>query len=173
MVTINGDTGIDAVQSGAVTFEDMPAGSVIQVANYTTGAMATGTTLIPYDNTIPQITEGTQFMSLAFAPKKANSLLKITSTAFMSSQYVSALALALFKDSTTNAISTAFVSGSADREHQLVTITYLTVSSINTLTITARGGSNVAGTLTFNGIGGVAYYGGSLASSITIEEIAQ
>ena len=40
-------------------------GDMVQRVNTQTGAVATGTTLLPNDDTIPQNTEGTEFMTLA------------------------------------------------------------------------------------------------------------
>jgi hypothetical protein len=36
-------------------------GKIVQVVNFQTGVFATGTATIPLDNTIPQITEGTEY----------------------------------------------------------------------------------------------------------------
>lgn len=168
MTTISGDTGVDKFEGTTI------AGHVIQVANYTTGAMATGTALIPVDDTIPQITEGFQVMSLAFTPKRANSVLKITvvnscfyttvtdlvSTCLFDVASNSCIGMASNFLTTTTGASTSF-------------IVFVPVSSILTKTYTVRMGGVNAGTRTFNGSASTAYFGGSLASSITIEEIAQ
>jgi hypothetical protein len=50
---------------------------VVQVKNTQTGAVATGTTTIPLDDTIPQNTEGTEFMTLAITPTSSTNKLKI------------------------------------------------------------------------------------------------
>jgi hypothetical protein len=42
-----------------------------------TGAVATGTTQIPIDDTIPQNTEGDQYLSLAITPTNALSTFKV------------------------------------------------------------------------------------------------
>lgn len=165
--TISGDTGVDKFEGTTI------AGHVIQVANYTTGAMSTGTALIPWDNTIPQITEGTQFLSLAFTPKKENSKLKITVTLNVQNSADSHVNIALFSSLSTDAIGTAFVHPRSTGPMTTTFITMFTVSSISSITFSCRAGSTTAGTITFNGMGGAAYFGGALASSITIEEIAQ
>ena len=53
------------------------ASKFLQEISAETGAVATGTTIIPYDDTIPQITEGTEFMTLAITPISATSKLII------------------------------------------------------------------------------------------------
>ena len=169
MTTISGDTGVDKFDGTTI------AGHVIQVANYTTGTMATGTGIIPYDNTIPQITEGTQFMSLAFTPKKANSKLKIIVNAIFMASVASKLVSSIFRDSGTNAVASVV----DNRIYAVGTggiisfIAYIDAVSTSLSTFTVRGGLDRVGTITFNGEAGAGYFGGSLASSITIEEIAQ
>ena len=56
---------------------DRADGGVVQVVNTTTGAVATGTTTMPQDDTIPQNTEGDEYMTLAITPKDATNKLKI------------------------------------------------------------------------------------------------
>ena len=69
----------DAVQTANIKDE---AGAynrrnVVQVVNVMDGALATGTTVMPTDDTIPQITEGDEYMSLAITPKNALNILVI------------------------------------------------------------------------------------------------
>jgi hypothetical protein len=58
------------VASTTPTFHLMTAkgNRLLQVVNTTTGAVATGTTVMPFDDTIPQSGEGDQYMSLAITP---------------------------------------------------------------------------------------------------------
>jgi len=166
-VTIDGTEGIDKFEGTTI------AGHVIQVANYTTGVMSTGTASIPADNTIPQITEGTQFMSLAFAPKKATSKLKITTVCNMGVAATQAILVALFKDSNPDCVSSSWSTITTGSVNTITFVTYINAIDTNSHTFTVRVGASGASTVTFNGSSGVAYFGGSLASSITIEEIAQ
>jgi len=159
---------------GALLFSDMPAGSVIQKVSYITGTMATGTVVLPADNSIPQNTEGTQFMALTFTPKKANSKLFVDVCAFYNSSAQAAGIVSLFRDSEANAIATGWVyipnvnypvSQSFQKE--------INANSILPTTFKVRIGCNSASTITFNGSAGSPLFGGTLASSITITEIAQ
>lgn len=54
---VNGDSGGTAITTTSVLTLQ---GQVLQVVSYQTGAVATGTTTIPPDDTIPQITEGNE-----------------------------------------------------------------------------------------------------------------
>lgn len=159
----------------ALAVSDMPAGSVVQVVNYQTGEVATGTTAIPLDDTIPQNTEGTEFMTLAITPKSTTNKLLITVTAHLShsGDYQEVVA-ALFQDSIANALAVGrgetAVSGGTD----IAPITfsyYMTAGTTSAITFKIRGGSSTGATITFNGAGGARKYGGVMMSSITITEI--
>ena len=52
-------------------------GKILQMVYVFTGAYATGSTTIPFDDTIPQITEGNEVMTLAITPTSASSKLLV------------------------------------------------------------------------------------------------
>lgn len=169
-------TSFDTVYKpiGTLLFSDMPAGSVIQAANYTTGAMATGTALIPWDDTIPQITEGTEFMSLAFTPKKANSLLRVDVTILLaSSTTVNGLIAAIFRDSTGGAIGASYSEIYATSMMSQTLTSFIPANATSLTTLRVRAGASTAATVTFNGQASARKFGGVASSSITITEIAQ
>ena len=56
----------------------MDTGAVVQVVNTQTGAVATGTTIMPGDDTIPQITEGNEYLTRTITPTDAANTLLIT-----------------------------------------------------------------------------------------------
>jgi hypothetical protein len=85
------------------------AGGVVQVVNTQTGTHATGTTAIPEDNTTPQKTEGTEFMTLAITPTSATNKLKIDIVFHASPDNVNRRAIvALFQDDTADALAVGF-----------------------------------------------------------------
>jgi len=163
------DTLQDASGSGTPYIKD----AVLQVKNFQTGAMTTGTTLIPFDDTIPQITEGDEVMTLAITPKSASSKLLINVVTQFAHSVDSIPATALFVGTTADALATmhshTFGSGNYDKIHNFNH--YMTSGTTSELTFRVRIGSNNAGTTTFNGRAGARKYGGSLSSSITIMEI--
>ena len=169
--TINGTTGVSLVQDNVITSLNQPSGSVIQVANFTTGALATGTVLVPSDNTIPQNTEGNQYMSLVFVPKRATSKLKIEVVANTSHSVSSHNAIALFRDSVADSIGAVSDFATAGESASQAYTTYINANSTASTTFNVRCGGSAAGTTTFNGYGGVGIFGGVMASSITITEI--
>lgn len=135
--------------------------------------VATGTTVIPADNTKPQITEGNQYLSLAITPLSASNKLRIdvvfegTHTALNST-----LCVALFRDSGTDAISCGYatISGAGGNIMNISFDAEVPANSTALTTFTVRAGSQSSGTTTFNGSGGSQLYGGVSASSISIIE---
>ena len=75
---------------------------VIQTQSTYSGSVATGTTLIPLDNTIPQNTEGDEYLSVTITPKSSTNRLVIKSQIIVSNSSAAAknLTSALFQDST-------------------------------------------------------------------------
>ncbi|WP_341918697.1 hypothetical protein [Polaromonas sp. YR568] len=150
-----------------------PVGKMIaQVQTLATGALATGTTVIPFDDTIPQNTEGDQYMSLAITPQNASSTLEIDVVIYISSgSAVGQSIAALFQDSTAGALkamaSQQFASG---QPAPIVFKHVMTAGTTSATTFKVRAGPPSAATMTFNGSAGARQFGGVMASSITIKE---
>ena len=150
------------------------SGNVIQVVNFQTGAVATGTTVIPNDNTIPQITEGNEYMTLAITPTSASNILLIGVVLQLATNLSSPGANmygALFRD----AVTDAFASGSSRSvgANQTLNIIFnhrMVAPATSAITFRVRAGAEAAGTTTFNGVGGASVHGGVMSSSITITE---
>lgn len=151
------------------------SGSVIQVVNTITGAAANGSTAIPLDDTIPQSTEGTQFMTLAVTPNNASNKLKIEVVANVLSDAGGSVAVALFQDSTANALAVGQIpSTGSSVAFGTVTFThFMAAGTTSSTTFKVRAGSTSGNTYFNGGPGGTAnrLFGGVIASSITITEI--
>jgi hypothetical protein len=149
------------------------SGTVLQVVNYQTGAVATGTTLMPFDDTIPQITEGNEYMTLAITPKSATSKLIIQVVWCGTSSFIDYLTTALFQDAAPDALATvAQVNGTGSWMLANVLVHVMTSATTSSTTFKIRtGGNSGSGTTTFNGSASARRFGGSLASSITITEV--
>ena len=148
-------------------------GKTQQIVTTQTGAVATRTTIFPEDDTIPQNTEGDEYMNLAITPKSSTSRLLITAQVFGSISTDTRWGIALFKDSTADALSFAstFVKDSTSMsscyiEHSLIS------GSTSAQTFKIRAGSiQGSATFTFNGQQGNRKFGGTILSSIHITEI--
>lgn len=167
--TANGVVILDA--NGLLTNPMLPVGSVVQVVNYQTGAVATGSTAMPAeDDTIPQITEGDKFLELKITPKSATNKLLITvvSNGWATTNYYHSSALFRNADADAIACVTNYDGGGTFTN---VAYNHTEVAGTTSeITFSVRCGS-VSGGFTFNGVSGNRRLGGKMASSITITEI--
>jgi len=148
-------------------------GQTVQVVNFQTGEVAIGSTLTPYDDTIPQQTEGDEYMTLAITPKSPTNKLKIEIVACVNHSGTDAkIAMALFKDDAADAIAAIYErhQNSTSPVTDLSFTHYMTANSISELTFKVRIGANIVGGITFNGDTDLRKYGGVIASSIMITE---
>jgi hypothetical protein len=164
---------ITAYANSAIPKSSLPAGTVLQVVNVQTGTVATGTGIIPFDNTIPQITEGNEYMTLAITPTSATSLLIINVVFYNSNTPQDEMTVALFQDSTANALAAVSATPFTPTARQVICFTHkMTSGTTSATTFRIRAGMASAGTTTFNGQSGAQRFGGVAASSITIYEVA-
>ena len=167
-----GTSALPVIGTNKVTFDKANTGFVIQQVGTQFGAVGTTTTPIPVDDTIPQITEGAEFMTQTITPLSATSRLYVEVTATISASIATHLQAALFRDATANAIAVSVIY--QNTATGIVTITFshvATSGSTSATTFRVRCGADAAGTLTFNGAGGTRRYGGITLSSMTITEI--
>ena len=149
-------------------------GQAIQIVSTITGALGTGTTTMPLDDTIPQNTEGDQYMSLAITPTSATNKLVIEVTAVCSNSTGSTKNLALFQDSTANALAAVSEYNGTATGTDTMSLNYvMAAGTTSATTFKVRIGSDAAGTITFNGFSGQRRMGGVYASSIIITEYPQ
>lgn len=135
------------------------------------GEVSTGTGTIPIDDTIPQISEGDEYMTLSHTPGKANNLLNITVGIYLENPSQSRQTVALFRDAVTDAIACAQERTDDGDPHFMYFRTQFVAPSTSAITFRVRAGADAAGTTTFNGQGGARFFGGALASNISIEEV--
>lgn len=146
-------------------------GKAIQTVFTVTGEVATGTTTIPFDNSIPQITEGVEYMTLAITPKNANNILVISVEIFLTSSLANWLIVALFQDATVNALRATAGHNPTNTAGRIMTLKHAMVAgTISATTFRVRAGTDGAATTTFNGQSGGRIFGGVMGSSIVIRE---
>lgn len=144
---------------------------VVQKKVVSDGAVATGTTQIPLDDTIPQNTEGDQYLTIAFTPKYATTRLKIDVVLCQSLSGAGTTTVALFRDSGADAIGASSLYIPATNAQAPISFSVDVASTAAALTnFYVRAGANSALTLTFNGAGGARFMGGVMSSSITVTE---
>lgn len=144
-------------------------------AEYTTYSSFadTGGTVIPYDDTIPQVTEGSQLMSLTFTP--------LTDTIEIETEVPVGFAVgdaratvAIFKDGAANAIAAAagfiansFLVGTPISCERRVTVT----PGVQVVISVRVGPGSATGTLYVNGNSATRKYGGVSAAWLKVREV--
>lgn len=160
------------ITAGTVGSSQLATGVPVQMVSTSFSAVATGTTVIPHDDTIPQNTEGDQYMTITITPKSTTDTLVIDAVIYLSNSAATQnLIAALFQDSTANALAAVDsfqASGAAELMIPLKHTMAAGTTSSTTFKIRAGGGS--AGTTTFNGDGASRFFGAITKSSIAITE---
>ena len=177
--TAAGGTNTTQVATTAMVQAAIPLSTAItgvrriaQIQSTQTGAVNTGTTLIPRDDTIPQITEGDEYMTVAITPTSAGSTLEVEVSIMVTHSVLTWVTTALFRDSTANALSAAMVYGVTAATGGFITFKHRVVAgSTSATTFRVRAGGADAGTMTFNGSSTARRLGGVMASSITVTEV--
>jgi hypothetical protein len=148
-------------------------GRIAQVVIYETGAVATGTGIIPLDDTIPQSNEGDQYLAVSITPTSAASTLVVDVRLSLASSNTPAwLIAALFQDSSPNALATSVQFAANGNGAQTITFTHkMPAVTASATTFKVRAGANVAGTTTVNGTNTARLFGGTFSSSITVVEV--
>lgn len=157
---------------GAGTQSGDTAG-LIQTVYVQDGNVATGTTQIPNDDTIPQNTEGDEYMTATITPTDAANKLRIIANINVSSSSTGHITMALFQDATVDALALSAQALFTGSDMLNLTLIYeMTAGTTSATTFKIRAGLNGGGTTTFNGRVGARIGGGALSSNITIEEIS-
>lgn len=149
------------------------SGKVAQIVISSTGAVATGTTTTPSDDTIPQNTEGNQYMSVTITPQSASSTLMVDCLgSFATDAGAANFTVALFRDSTANAVAAQMSRFINLNVPQPFPLSYVTTSgSTSSTTFSFRAGLAAAGTTTFNGASGARLLGGAMYSYCKVVEV--
>lgn len=162
------------VSSGLVSGRSqVSTGRIINVVEDTDSAVATTTTTMPIDDTIPQNTEGAEFLSATINVTNAASKIKVewglnvaTGTGGVNA------AAALFKDSETDArMARATNAGSTNTISEIGGEYMMTAGATGNMTWAVRAGPESAATLTVNGESGARRFGGVAYSYLRVSEI--
>jgi len=145
-------------------------GGFVQAVHTSDTAADSGTTAIPDDDTIPQNTEGDEYMTATITPKNTANRLVIEVVVNGSDSVSGTGAAALFQDATADALACGLYSDSTTGHVQAIVFRHeMAAGTISATTFKVRAGTT-AGTFTFNGISAARKYGGVLASSLRVTE---
>jgi hypothetical protein len=165
----------NALISDGTNWAALPTDPVIQRVSTLVVTSTTGTTVIPWDDSIPQITEGDQYMTQAITPKNTNNILVIDALiVFSNSGSVNLeLTAALFQDSTANALAAVNSVNAVSLGPMVLPLRYImTAGTTSATTFRIRAGAQNAGTTTLNGSAGARKLGGAMTSYMMITEYA-
>jgi len=170
--------GTDAYEDGSITKEKLAfiSGSVVNSVYIQDSSKFEifGTNIIPLDDTIPQNTEGLQYMHYAYTPKRIGNKLIISFVCGGTSHWSGQpdLIIAMFFNADTNASASvaSFIPPWANQTEISSIRHEYTVTSLDVLNIYIRLGSNLAipesAPFILND-----YFNGTQSSSMRIEEI--
>ena len=174
IVTGNDGQVLHSAGAGAQpAFETLSAGKILQVVHTTFGDFASGTTVTPMDDTIPQITEGDEYMTQAITPTASDSTLHVIVVCDIGLTYNAVIAVHLHRDTTANAVVVQVADlRSATSGKSTCTIHWQeSAASTSSTTFKVRAGTQGGGTLHFNASGAGSDFGGNCGSSMSILEI--
>ncbi len=153
----------------------LPAGAIIQVVGTSYSASVSGTVTIPNDDSIPQITEGNEVMSLAITPGHTSNQLLVSCSAFVNLAAAAQTVIALFNTDvhTGNAlfVTNGQTQAGAD-EYGSLSFEYLLNAPVtSSTTFTVRGGGSSGAFGLNSNPAGSRKYGAVAKSSLIIKEI--
>ena len=159
--------GTNAIMQDSSQF----SGQVVQMVYTSDGAVSTGTTLSPDDDTIPLQDEGDEFMTLAITPKLTTNIIKIEVKYNLAASAGNAVICALFQDAISECLVASKLNLAANNLLNPGTMQHImTAGTTSVITFKFRAGGYTSGTVTFNGESGTRKFGGKLDSSICITE---
>ena len=170
----SGDTftvpsGASIVNSGTAT--GFGGGKVLQMVTNQILTAVTGTTTTPFDDTIPQNTEGNEIITQAITPTASDSTLIIQcnlGSATHSGSDGKGI-IALYQDTTADALATGIKSIRNQGPHHMGLTYKMTSGTTSSTTFKIRIGSNEAGTLIVNH---ASYMADTQCAILTIWEVS-
>ena len=195
-VTVTMDSGSMSASLSAVSIgfspaqNSIPRGAIylpgtalqrVEATPYTT--YGSTTSAIPFDDTIPQNTEGTEILTATITPKLASSRLRIDVSIPILNTLAAApgdgASVALFKTGTANALAIGnlyvFDNAGVELIRGYCGVNFyheMSSTSVASQTFTVRYGPNGTGTAYINGSASARLYGGISAARLSITEYA-
>lgn len=170
------DSGLSALRYGVLSSQNTstPAGAVINRAYAEYTANTDIATIIPFDDTIPQSTEGTQIISVSYTPQSATNRLRIRFQGDVSTATGALnVAAAVFSSASVNALRATPVTVPTANYLLPIVCEIEYVPGVTTaITFSVRVGAQSATAFRLNGTGAARLFGGVMASTLVIEEIA-
>jgi hypothetical protein len=156
----------------AVSFSEVGASKVVQQVYSTVSSRVVCSNTIPRDNTIPQNTEGTEFLTATITPTSASNSLWIVAQVNINGGGGGRPQVAMFRDSTADAVTVGCGAQTDTNSMATITLSYReSAGSTSATTFKLRGG-DISGNANVNGNNSGQLYGGASITSMTITEVA-
>ena len=148
-------------------------GKILKVKSYTVRTVVTGSTDMPNDDTIPQITEGNEIITGAITPASSTNKLLFLVNLQASINAATWGVAGLFQDSTSNALASSYAYCPANGGGAHIAFThYMDAGTTSSTTFKLRAGAQSGSkTITINGNAGNQTMGGVAHSGFQIWEI--
>lgn len=165
---------VNAAGTGYDSLHGPRVGDVVQVVEatpYTT--YGTTSADLPNDDTIPQNTEGSEYLTVSITPTKSTNRLRIQSTLMLSADGARTAVVALFQDSTANALTaTAHTIPTADYLASVPLVYEMAAGTTSATTFKIRvGRGGGVGSIAINGVSSARRFGGVAACRLSVTEI--
>lgn len=148
------------------------AGAIIDRAYASYSTNTSLSTSIPFDNSIPQKTEGTEILSASITPKSTTSRIRVRFSGFGGSSGATSISAALFIDTASDAVQAISGINSTSSTAIPLGLEYeYTLGDTASHTYKIRVGSE-SGTMRMNGNSTSRLFGGAASATLVIEEIA-
>lgn len=160
------------------TFQTSSGGGGILLQSITGTSTTPGSTsaAIPFDSSIPQITEGVEVVSASITPSNASNILEIMAICQVARDGVGRIGVALFQDSNADAIASAFHIGYPEGTtfgcgSSVIIFHRMVAGTTSSTTFSMRTGPS-SGTSYWNRQTAGDIFGGTIPSIINIKELS-
>lgn len=167
-----GDKGVGTLNLVDLYFSNLQATKIFGMQWTPITGTGGGSTTIPFDDTVPQLTEGDQFLTASYTPKSATSTLIVLALANVSYSVAATMTAALFKDADAAAMAASSMYQDSSTSSDLLTILHSFVAgTTSAISFKVRVGGSTAGTSSFNGTSSARKLGGVMTSGILVIEV--
>lgn len=168
-----GTTGQSLISGGAAASPAYGWTGLVQRVETKSSAVVSGTAQIPLDDTIPQVTEGTQFLAVTITPRSASSTLLVRANVYFSSVNNVVVTGAIHTASSADAIAAVGATIGAAADGVLTIEHTFVAATVASIPVQLRLGGSGATTIHMNGSSaGARRFGGVAASILSVSEIA-
>lgn len=146
---------------------------IINMVSFNSVIASSGVTLLPYDNSKPQITEGDLYLTAKYAPENANNELIIQITINLDTSSTQNVPIALFQDAGPDALAAWMRYITSGSIAPITVIHKMLAGTTATILFTVRAGVGSAGSVYCNLAAAGVKFDGIWCSNITITEVAK